>query len=43
MIGKRLGQYEVLAKLGEGGPPPLAREGRASFGEARHSPARTSK
>jgi hypothetical protein len=37
--GARLGPYQNLAKLGEGGPPSLAREGWASFGEARRSPA----
>jgi hypothetical protein len=39
--GTRLGPYEVLSAIGAGGPPSLAHRLHASFGEARHSHART--
>jgi hypothetical protein len=39
--GTRLGVYEILSAIGAGGPPSLADEWCASFGEARRSPART--
>jgi hypothetical protein len=40
VTGQLLGPYEVLDKLGEGGPPSLAAAFGRSFGEARRSPAR---
>ncbi|MBA3886237.1 MAG: hypothetical protein H0X67_10975 [Acidobacteria bacterium] len=40
--GLRLGPYELLAKLGEGGPPPLARvTARASYGVVPPKPSGT--
>jgi hypothetical protein len=38
--GTRIGPYDVTAKLGEGGPPSLARETSASFGVSAVAQAR---
>ena len=32
--GRKVGPYEIQSALGAGGPPSLAMESRASFGEA---------
>jgi hypothetical protein len=41
MIGSMLGPYEIVAKLGEGGPPPLNAACGRSYGESRRSQERT--
>ena len=38
--GTRLGAYEVISAIGEGGPPTLARRVVASFGEVSPKPSR---
>jgi len=40
-VGQDLGPYRILAKLGEGGPPPLVPGISTSFGERRRSHDRT--
>ena len=42
MIGKVLGHYEIVGKIGEGGPPPLARSNaQASYGEVPPKPRKS--
>jgi hypothetical protein len=40
-VGQDLGPYRILAKLGEGGPPPLLPSISTSYGEPRRSHDRT--
>ena len=46
MIGMQLGPYQIVAKLGEGGPPPRLRRGmwelRRDLAEALQRPLRSS-